>query len=124
MINSVPHEPLDKWKPIIKLLTYNPDALRSPLRRDFLRMLRYLRTVKTTQGQFLLDMWLQLGAAAKISEAELKEEVERERKAARGGLVGCSWYKCAMYEQESAKDTFMCAGCLKATYCGPNCQDR
>lgn len=120
----VVREPLDNWKPIIKLLAYNPDALVPPLRRDFLRMLDYLRTVKTTQGEDLLKMWLQLGSIAKLSESVLREELNRERKAARGGLVGCSWYKCAMYEQESARDTFLCAGCFKATYCGPNCQDR
>ncbi|KAG8880792.1 hypothetical protein FRB97_000457 [Tulasnella sp. 331] len=121
---SLSRQPLENWNQINKLLTHNPDALRPPLRRDFLRMLDYLRTVKTAPGEYLLDMWLQLAGTAMISEAELREELVRERKAARGGLVGCSWYKCAMYEQESARDTFLCARCHKAVYCGPNCQDR
>ncbi|KAG9038050.1 hypothetical protein FRB95_002978 [Tulasnella sp. JGI-2019a] len=120
---SLTSESFDKWKPISRLLTYNPTALRPPLRRDLLRMLDYLRTVQKTHPR-LFDFWVQLGTAAKISESELREEHNRERKAARVGIVGCSWYKCAMYEQESARNTFMCAGCHKAAYCGPNCQDR
>lgn len=119
------HKGLEKnWQSIERLLKCDLDALRVPLPRDFLGVLDYLRAVEPSTGRQFLDLWLQLGDATGVSERELRKEHDRERKAVQDGLVGCSWLKCAMYEQEYAGDTFMCVGCRKVMYCGPSCQDR
>ncbi|KAG8871594.1 hypothetical protein FRB97_008486, partial [Tulasnella sp. 331] len=113
---SLEDHPLVVWERVRILLVQDPAALRPPLRRDFLHMLDYLRAIKNPRGEYFLDFWLKLGTAAGVSEKDLREEQNQERKSSRRGLVGCSWYKCAMYEQESVKDTFFCAGCEKVMY--------
>lgn len=102
----------------------NVEALRPPLRRDFLRLLDYLTEVQTATGRQLLRWWRELGQAAGISEEELRDELLREQRAESNGLVGCSWLKCMRYELEDGEVAFMCAGCRKAMYCGLSCQDR
>lgn len=109
---------------MIQLLLENQDVLSPMLRRDFLRILDYFRAVDTLKGRAETQFWIELGNATGVQEEELRKELVREREAEQGGLVGCSWLKCFMYEQEAANDTFMCCGCGKAMYCGASCQDR
>ncbi|KAG8887715.1 hypothetical protein FRB98_009160 [Tulasnella sp. 332] len=71
-----------------------------------------------------LKFWIRLGEFAGISEQELRDQLEQELKIPRDGIVGCSWYKCAFYEQDGVIQTFRCTGCHNAMYCGPQCQDR
>lgn len=131
MRTTVPNEPISNWPNIrnwpniSRLLLSNQDALGPPLRRDFLVVVNYLRRVDTPKGRYLLDFWPGLGRATGVDEQSLRDAIDREQKTEQGGLVGCSWLRCAMYEQDSVRDTFfMCFGCRKAMYCGLSCQDR
>ncbi|KAG9037794.1 hypothetical protein FRB95_004080 [Tulasnella sp. JGI-2019a] len=123
-MHTPPEDPVKIWEAIGKLLLLNVDALGPPLRRDFLHIVDYLRTIGTPQSRDLLGWWRHLGALAGLSEEILRDEVARERNAARRGLVGCSWLKCALYEQETTEEMFFCVGCSKAMYCGQSYQDR
>ncbi|KAG8982383.1 hypothetical protein FRB93_008139 [Tulasnella sp. JGI-2019a] len=116
--------PAEPWKWVEKLLRCNLKALRPVLRRDFIGMLDYLRTVTTPQGQEFLRFWTELAIAAGVSEQELRDDLERRRKVAANGLTGCSWYKCPLYAEECALETFVCTGCRMAMYCGLGCQER
>lgn len=122
--NLVTDELFGIWVPIGRLLRQNADVLRDLMRPDFLRMLDYFRALDTDNARCFLELWLKIGTAVKISEADLREELKREREALRGDLLGCSWSKCMMYEQEFANDTYMCAGCRNAAYCELSCQKR
>ncbi|KAG8982388.1 hypothetical protein FRB93_008144 [Tulasnella sp. JGI-2019a] len=112
------------WDPLWPLLLHSLDALRPPLTRDFLFILDYLRGIDTEKSREFLEIWLELGSAAGISEDELRNEDSREREALQGDLIGCGWIKCPWYEQEFVKDTFLCAGCQKVAYCELSCQER
>lgn len=122
-LGQVSDTPGKTWNNLGRLLMYDLDALRLPLLRDFVHMLEYLRTVETSKGKHILDMWLQLGSATGVAE-ELRKEHDRKRTTVQAGLVGCSWIRCPMYDQDDVEDIFMCGGCHMAMYCGLSCQDR
>ncbi|KAG8870944.1 hypothetical protein FRB98_001254, partial [Tulasnella sp. 332] len=56
-ITTFSGEPPLEWELVGKLLRVNLEALRPPLRRDFLHILDYLKTVPTASGQQLLRWW-------------------------------------------------------------------
>lgn len=107
-------------------LSPSANVLASHLRRDFLRILEHLRAMHMPKesAQVLIQFWETLGRIAGLSEGTLLAERNRELKDASGGLVGCSWNRCPLFEQECASATLLCAGCQKAMYCGTDCQER
>lgn len=91
------------WEPIEHILLSSPAILRLHLRRDFLSMLEYLRSVDTETGKYLCSLWLRVGDAVGISEQQLRDEAEQERTLARDDLVGCSWLKCACTSRSGSR---------------------
>ncbi|KAG8994549.1 hypothetical protein FRB94_009796 [Tulasnella sp. JGI-2019a] len=118
--------PPSAWPIIGTWLASCPDALRPPLRRDYLQVLDRLRHAQTTLGvRSMLKFWENLGNVVGLSEKQLRAEAAKGQKGeANSDVIGCSWVKCPMYEQECAGETFRCAGCRRAMYCRLDCQKR
>lgn len=118
--------PDEAWEDMYSILATSPEALRPPLSRDYLLILDYLRCADNAQPEIrnrLVSFWEELGSCCGISDTQLRTELSEKRKEANGGLVGCNWVKCPLYEQE-CDETFSCAGCRRAMYCGLSCQKR
>lgn len=108
-------------------------ALRSRLMPDYLHVLDRLRLIGNNEKidtNFLVAGWEGFGNLAGISEARLRAEAKAkaERERATPGdsdVEGCAWFKCVLYDRrEDEILLFRCAGCDKAMYCSPMCQER
>ncbi|KAG8850372.1 hypothetical protein FRB96_000436 [Tulasnella sp. 330] len=118
------------WVDLRDLLIKNRKALLPPLRRDFLNILGHLRALLDNKENYKnvkshIEWWEGLGRAVGLTETGLRDDLYRERQKIMGDVVGCSWVKCMMYEQEcDTTSMFRCAGCERAMYCGLWCQER
>jgi len=101
-----------------------PNIVLPRLRLDYLNVLDHLLLMRTSHATRLVGCWEKLGAKLGISEEELRAERRLERKAATGGVIGCGWYKCPMYELGTEKEMFRCIRCKKVVYCRPLCQKK
>lgn len=60
-----------------------------------------------------LHYWRKFGDALGIDEpARRKDDAERARVAMRG-LIGCSWYKCPMFQRDLERPMMACSTCRK-----------
>lgn len=108
----------------------NPAAFKHALRRDFLRILDYLRTSQAKSLEeviAVLKWWMEVGASVGLSEAALRHEAisKSNRTTKKAAAVGCIWHRCFRFEQDDGSaPLFACTGCGKARYCSVACQDR
>ncbi|KAG8983856.1 hypothetical protein FRB93_006930 [Tulasnella sp. JGI-2019a] len=120
----------EMWDKIKSLLSCCPDALETPLRRDFLYVLDHLKAlagdVKTNVSPVsLMRFWRDLGDVIGLKEEKLRAELKKEMKRRLGDAVGCNWIECAAFNLElDPCMTFRCASCKKTVYCGVLCQKR
>ncbi|KAG9002554.1 hypothetical protein FRB94_005808 [Tulasnella sp. JGI-2019a] len=119
------------WSKLRNLLIGSREALLPPLRRDFLCLLDHLRTLIGDQTKTLeniessIEWWEDLGKEVGVTECDLRSELCHDHEEVIGVAIGCSWFKCMMYEQEcDPTGMFRCAGCSRAMYCGIVCQSR
>lgn len=113
-----------------RLLCQSQIALEPPLRRDFLHVLDYLRSIppddQTEATGEIIQWWQALGASVGITEGELRAElVAGMEKTTTSEASGCSWARCVRFQQDGDRHVFFqCAQCQKAMYCGSLCQRR
>ncbi|KAG9036169.1 hypothetical protein FRB95_009743 [Tulasnella sp. JGI-2019a] len=113
------------WSMIGTWFSIAPEKLRVPMRRDYLQILDHLRDLPQTPYIVVVrNFWEGLGMVAKLSEQELRAELTRPQMEDMEDIVGCSWVKCPMYEQDFAVETYRCAGCRSKIYCTLICQKR
>lgn len=108
------------------VLTANPPALTTPLTRDFLYFIDFLRPMAfhpdSKAALDALRWWEDLGTVVGVTEADLRA-AERARRMRNRDVVGCSWRRCVRYGRECDTHVFLeCAKCQKAMYCGTLCQ--
>ena len=109
-----------------QLCKREPQLLKNALMRDknYLITLDQLRSSNGKNTKASVAVWERLGTTAGLQETVLRAEAIAARRAAAGGMVGCSWYKCTMYRQESDQLMHWCMGCKKVVYCGYFCKTR
>lgn len=116
------------------------DALRTTLRRDYLRAIDFMRPIcnqrivenlatynrEDDEGAFVLDWWLALGKTVGLDEVELRSQAARERNKIMGrDITGCGWIKCMRFDTQLDYDRlYRCAGCQAVVYCSAPCQKR
>lgn len=121
---SAAYFPSNLWEYLYRILIQRPKVLEQVLRDDYLPILDQLRGIGGAGAEMSIKFWFILARSLDLSEEELRAERRRRRQEARGGAVGCSWYKCAMYKQNMDQELFRCAGCERCYYCGERCQRR
>lgn len=95
------------------------------LRRDFLRVLDFIRSIDSLSSPAMVDFWLKIGRMADLDENQLRRSALGAVNQSNHGGSGCDWFKCALFVVEWEGDLlFRCNGCHKAVYCRPECQAR
>jgi hypothetical protein len=82
------------------------------LRPVWLETLTHLRTFsvkKHPDAKAVIEKWNALGVAVGLDKLVKP-------------LVGCSWYMCPLYEEQTEKRMSMCTKCQQVQYCDKTCQ--
>lgn len=107
--------------PLVKLtgtVCQQNKELRASLRHTWLQVLEGFFIIKYPNISSMVSdheivVWRGLGARMGLDEDALEREAADVRKEASGGIVGCVWLKCPLYECESPRVAMRCSGCGK-----------
>jgi len=113
-----------RWRDLLDVLSKHGDTFRTPLRRDYLSVVDYFRTLRTAGAAQVLQYWEELGRIAGVKEDALRLEDAAMHRISED-IIGCSWFKCVVYRQQIGRTVVLvCSRCRKAAYCSELCQDK
>lgn len=112
-ISALEREPVDQGEnflPGAKILIKVSQEHLEPVWRKTLKHLETLPSEgDNSRIAISINKWKALGIAVRIS-------------ALTNPLIGCSWYKCPLYEEQTERKMMLCIKCEKAQYCNRVCQ--